>query len=88
MIRVVATYGRAGGSAEAKAHTSAVVEGIRNELEEMPPAPTIIAGDFNVDELELPIIAEMTEEDQSLDFGAVASWWGGQDKEKTCSART
>ena len=49
--------------------------------------PTFFMGDFNGATNTYGIIKELIDEDQWVDFGAKASWWGGIDNQCTCQGR-
>ena len=47
----------------------------------------MLMGDFNAEPNSLDVSRELIEEEQWVDVGEKAHWWGGTPEEKTCQTR-
>ena len=84
---VYVQYGQAGGSRKDKAKTDEIMEASRKEMAHDKHAIQLMLGDFNVEPNSLDVSKELFEEEQWIDVGEKARWWGGTANEKTCQTR-
>ena len=77
-LMVYVPYGKSGGAKADKDLANSIIEAIREEIATEYHKPTIIIGDFNVEPATLRAVGEMIEQEQWIDVGANASWWGGR----------
>ena len=86
MLRLANVYGQTGGhhDEEASMITDHIIGSIMEELETQPGIPTIIIGDLNAEPQDIPIVAEMLEQDGWVDCGHKANLWGGEVDQGTC----
>ena len=75
---VYVTYGQAGGAKKDKAKTNEIMEAKRKEMQHDKHGNQFILGDFNAEPNSLDISRELIEDEQWIDVGEKAHWWGGR----------
>ena len=81
-------YGWTGGATceEAAQRSDDLFQIIKEETAQHEDVLSVIAADVNATDTDLPTLLNLTQTDQWIDVGAVASKWGGKDNEMTCKA--
>ena len=80
-------YGKSGGTRTDIAMTNAIQQSTQRDIEGDPYGPKIIPEDFNHTSNLLATVKDLMEEQQWMDVGSVADWWGGVPDEPTCHSR-
>ena len=84
---VFVCYGWTGGHQDdwAANRTDGLMEVILDEVQlRSPSQPILLVGDFNCTPDRLPHLQALINDFSFVDFGAKASFWGGQDNQDTC----
>jgi len=76
-----------GGTKQATLVTEAILQAVRREVKEDRHMPTIIAGDFNKEPSTIHSVRVLKREENWIDVGEVADWWGRPPCEPTCRSR-
>ena len=69
-------YGKSGGSKEAVAATEAILQATKREIKGDKFGPVMVVGDFNKEPSTLHTVRELKKEENWVDVGEVADWWG------------
>lgn len=80
-------YGKSGGTRIYIAMTNAILQSIQRGIEGDTYGPKIRLGDFNHIPNLMATLKDLMKEQQWLDVGSVADWWGGVPDETICHGR-